>query len=99
MIRNDFAGIPTLLMPEAPLTLLQSHVTRNARFGRVPVNMPGLPKEVVSLNHAPSSAGEETCGACDGYVRERGNYCKERNILVRPADPGCPFFLPAVEHF
>lgn len=83
-------GTGTFIIPDAP---------EKSLGGRIPVNMPGLPREVVNMIDAHPPAGEGTCGACDGYDREKGNFCKERNISVQPRDPGCPFFLPFSQSF
>ena len=48
-----------------------------------------LPSAVVE---AVREAMENTCGRCVSYQAE-GSRCTERNCTVRPADPGCPWYV------
>lgn len=51
--------------------------------------MPGLPSHVLSMvSDLPAG---EVCGRCSAFVPET-SYCSERQVLVRPKDPGCAFF-------
>jgi hypothetical protein len=53
--------------------------------------MPGLPKGVLDM--VETKPAGEICGNCEGYDPERGDYCKERQMLVRAKDPGCWMFV------
>lgn len=61
------------------------------RRAAVEAAMPGLPQGVLAaLDDLPSG---EVCGRCTAFQAETST-CSERNVLVRPQDPGCPWFLP-----
>jgi hypothetical protein len=73
--------------------ILPGHTaTEEKRKHAEAMNMPGLPIHIVDMIRSVSEAMENTCGACEAYDSER-KFCRERTLLVRAEDPGCPVFV------
>ncbi|MDP3327163.1 phage terminase large subunit family protein [Parvibaculum sp.] len=56
------------------------------------LNMPGLPNDVAAMIQVLPAG--EVCGKCEAFDVER-KVCRERGLIVAPADPGCHFFVAA----
>lgn len=71
------------------MMLLPDEYKRTDQQQAIAENMPGLPSQVIAMfdNLPPGS-----CGRCTSYERDTSQ-CSERFFSVRPADPGCPFFV------
>lgn len=71
------------------MMLLPDEFKRTEQQQAIAENMPGLPNQVIAMfDNLPSGS----CGRCTAYNRDTSQ-CDERFFTVRPADPGCPFFV------
>jgi hypothetical protein len=77
-------GTGTFILPEA------TNLAQERREQGAAMNMPGLPGAVVGMMQAPLAG--EVCGRCEAFRKEQG-LCIARNLLVKPSDPGCPFWI------
>jgi hypothetical protein len=76
-------GTASFILPGVTVAS-KTEAVREAVEGR----MPGLPPAVVEMFVAPEGA----CGACSAFA---AGLCRERGVLVGPADPGCDLYVPA----
>lgn len=76
-------GTSMFILPEGPKMSDQQEAVKQA--------MPGLPDQVITLvRELPAG---EVCGRCVSFDPDTSR-CTERDLLVRPSDPGCAFFVP-----